>query len=127
MQGKKLTEITVESLVSQIEKVGQEDLQKTQKFFNDSYHLLMDHELFNQKSFRKQFTNSVICLNFLNSQCTEEDLVEIDECLSFLEGSMMLLITHELFDSMDYRIEYCNATSIIKTLMEVPTQPFAHP
>jgi hypothetical protein len=127
MQHKKLTEITVESLISQIEKVGQDDLQKTQRFFNDQYHLLMDHELFNQKQFRKQFTDSVICLNYMSTIISTEDLQEIEQCLLFLEGSMMLLITHELFDSMDYRIEYCNATSIIKTLMEVPTQAFAHP
>jgi uncharacterized protein (DUF885 family) len=52
MQDKKLTEITVESLVSQIERVGKDDLQKTQKFFNDSYHLLMDHESIKNEIYR---------------------------------------------------------------------------
>lgn len=142
MQGKKLTEITVDSLVSQIERVGQSDLQKTQKFFYDSYHLLMDHELFNEKTFRREFTNAIVCLNSLNPTpnqiaqsaiCPEErgvsaeDLPEIEQCLLFLESSMMLLITHEVFDSMMFRIEYCNAIATIQTLMIIPTEPFAHP
>lgn len=128
MQHKKLSEITVDSLVSQIERVGKEDLQKTSQFFLDSYHLLMDHELFDAKDFRKQFTNSIMCLTELQDfKIHKEDLGEIEESLWFLETSMMILITHELFDSKDFRVQYCNAIGIVQTLTKVPNEPFGHP
>lgn len=128
MQRKKLSEITVDSLVSQIERVGKEDLQKTSQFFLDSYHLLMDHELFDAKDFRKQFTNSIMCLTELQDfKIHQEDLGEIEESLWFLETTMMILITHELFDSKDFRVQSCNAIGIVQTLTKVPNEPFGHP